>query len=487
MKKLNIPISISLFILVIITTQLQAWDRFSNETEEKIGGPYEFTPIGRYTLTVPSNKTYTIETKARSGDTYLYLWDRDNCIQVSKNDDGGSGLNSKITKYLRSGTYQIFIRSFTSNRTGLTDLYIDGVKVRSDITFGGYKKHLSHSDQSNETRYATKNVSSGAYTFMLLMDENYDLIGYDSYNSGRGSSVISTDKPKMVVIGATYPGKEGTCELWKTEDKNMEFLALCGYETRNAESGNQFKSTFSSNYWLFKRFTPTPTYYGAGMYQHVIQLNDWQFENSRMSNADGVDLLWVHTHGDPGELKDYNYKWFNLDEGHGSGNRTSSSYRARNSGDLEYAAFLSCKTVRIEHTGSWKWLKDRGWKTYRKSDGTIEKGFFDGVHLVVGYHSNHTNYTRGRRKSWVKTASKFAGKMRCGKGMWEAWKETNEEIDDDFSSWFTRRSPGMASSIKIYSQKDEGMLDFRSKDIKYGDSGYYFQVSWYGTGSTPSN
>ena len=84
-------------------------------------------------------------------------------------------------------------------------------------------------------------------------------------------------------------------------------------------------------------------------------------------------------------------------------------------------------------------------------------------------------------------ASKFAYKLRTGSSVWESWKAAHNKSDDEFSTWFTRRSPGMASSISIYSQRDDGIYDHRSKDIKYGDSGYYFNVRWYGTGDTPPN
>ena len=78
-------------------------------------GEYDF-----YQFTVTTAGYYKIETWLETlTDSYMYLYgpnDSDNLLE--EDDDGGTGLASKITRYLEPGTYYVTIRGYNSSYTG---------------------------------------------------------------------------------------------------------------------------------------------------------------------------------------------------------------------------------------------------------------------------------------------------------------------------------------------------------------------------------
>lgn len=324
-----------------------------------------------------------------------------------------------------------------------------------------------------ESRLRTKELSGDTYCFLL--NKNGDVIGVnDDVSPGDYSSCIfSSEEPGYFILGGFSSG--GSCQVWYTEDHNLEFLSLYGSETRHSESAAIFGDKLVTKY---TNILPSPWDATALYRRHFSHTIDG---SSIEDGVDMVDLVWIHSHGDIGGVSDRSGTWVDItssDCASGSGNKIDNK-----SGDLEYIAILSCKTVRIEHTSSFDWLRTRGWKTYN-DNGTIRKGFFDGVHIVLGYHSTHKNYDHWiYGKSWKYEAKTFANKLKAGKSLWKAWWETNEDTYQEFSNWFKKRSPGMASAIAIVSQKDEKLSDLKSEDIVYGDSRYLMNMRWYGRDS----
>jgi hypothetical protein len=86
-----------------------------------LGRPVQGTlPMGEryvdYTLQVQQRRLITIDLESRDFDAYLYLL-RDG-IEIDRNDDGGEGLNSRITLPLEPGTYTIRVSSFMERGSG---------------------------------------------------------------------------------------------------------------------------------------------------------------------------------------------------------------------------------------------------------------------------------------------------------------------------------------------------------------------------------
>lgn len=69
-----------------------------------------------YTLTIERRRPVTINLESRDFDTYLYLLRQG--IQLTRNDDGGAGLNSRIAISLEPGTYTVRVGSFGDRGSG---------------------------------------------------------------------------------------------------------------------------------------------------------------------------------------------------------------------------------------------------------------------------------------------------------------------------------------------------------------------------------
>nr|VFK58131.1 MAG: pre-peptidase C-terminal domain-containing protein [Candidatus Kentron sp. TUN]VFK67125.1 MAG: pre-peptidase C-terminal domain-containing protein [Candidatus Kentron sp. TUN] len=72
-----------------------------------------------YTFTLSSSRTVTINLQS-STDTYLFLLRGygQNGSVIERDDDGGSGLNSRIVRYLSAGSYTIEATTYSSRATG---------------------------------------------------------------------------------------------------------------------------------------------------------------------------------------------------------------------------------------------------------------------------------------------------------------------------------------------------------------------------------
>ena len=339
-------------------------------------------------------------------------------------------------------------------------LYKNGAKVISNGRFSGYK--LNVGNHKAETRFRTKNLSSGSDTYCMLLNKAGDLIGYNDDSGSLASVIVAADTPSYFIIGAYDDYSEGNCQVWYTPDNNIEYLSLCGEEDRHAISGNCFKDHFNS---------------GDYYYNNVLASRKWLFTGySRFSYVDGVDLVYIHAHGDPGVLwaEDGTYVDFTRPDGScGGGHRTRNKR-----GDLEYSAFMTCQTVKVDTENTWGWLKTRGWKSHYNSSGNVVKGFFDGVHVVVGYHSNHHNVSRAFKShaSYWYEAKYFADNLDSGKTIWEAWKKANEDATDEIQHWLWCPDVdlGEISSIYIVPNRNETLSNHSNPDYKLGDYNYYF-------------
>jgi hypothetical protein len=68
-------------------------------------------------LDVESGATVAIDLMSTSFDAYMYLLDAD-LSYLAEDDDGGSGLDSRITMDLRAGTYYVLVTSYDARESG---------------------------------------------------------------------------------------------------------------------------------------------------------------------------------------------------------------------------------------------------------------------------------------------------------------------------------------------------------------------------------
>ncbi|MDD5674156.1 MAG: DVUA0089 family protein [Chitinivibrionales bacterium] len=480
MIALNRAKIIGLLFCVVLIENGYGWDRYSNETENIIGTGISATNIIRYSFILTSAQScdfYTDEIDNSNGDTYLYIWSNSENRQIAKNDDGivpsGNPWASRIIVTLAPGSYTVFVRAYGVFSIANCSLFRNGTKVVSSTRFGGYVFSLYGRAIGEGDRLRTRNLSANGDTYCLLLNSNGDLVGYnDDADGSLASSIMSQwGGGGNFIVGAYSPGSECVCDIGWTEDKNLEFISLCGPEQRNVNAGAAFTSSMSNG----NNHNPA--------YTTTLEANAWQFQGSRLSNSDygvdNADMLWIFTHGAPGFIAMRNGSGVQL-----TGSLSSCGGADRNEnrcGDLEYMAVLSCETVKIKHSQSFNWLVDDGWKST-----SSKKGLFEGLHYIVGYHSTEwSNNTAGNSDSYI--AGHYASKLKTGTGIWQAWRECNEEASKEYSGWFNSFSPGMASAICLDAQKDEKLSDFRSADIILGNSNYLFRVWWYGTGDAPPN
>jgi hypothetical protein len=69
-----------------------------------------------YTFSIQQRRSVTIDLESRDFDTYLYML-RDGTV-IARNDDGGNGLNSRLTMPLEPGTYTVRVGSFMDRGAG---------------------------------------------------------------------------------------------------------------------------------------------------------------------------------------------------------------------------------------------------------------------------------------------------------------------------------------------------------------------------------
>lgn len=483
LSKKRYTIVFCLFCLICLSTQIrsQTWDRYSNESEITIWTGVSATHIIRYYFSVSewSWVDFLTDNLTSGSDTYMHLWSRTENREIAHNDDGqvpsGNPWASRIETAIPPGEYIIFVRHYHSDqydlRTGRCDLYYNLWLVESNQKFGGHQIPFSSPEG---TRFRTINVPSGGDTYVMLLSHTGEMVGFDDDGGGGYTSSIidGLDRRQLdgdythLVVGSYNEVRECVCNIGYTEDKNLEFLSLCGEEQRHVESGTQFTANF-------------PKTHNPG-FSTVRNAESWQFTTDRVTNVewgiDGVDLYWMHSHGSAGGMI-YMRNGSGVDlSSPGSHCGVGDQYFGL-SGDLEYACQLSCQTVRLEHMQSSGWLQTSGWQTY-ESNSIRVKGLFEGLHVIVGYHSNHSNTS----DSYNFEGKTFAKKLNANKGIWQAWKETNEETHNKYSNWFYNFKIGIASTIAPTEHKDENITNFRTRDIKYGDAGYFFTWSYYGYG-----
>jgi len=84
-----------------------------------------------YKLDVPSTMTITIDLTS-SVDAYMYLLNSDGSTLVF-NDDGGDGYNSRISRELTPGTYQVVAATYDSGQSGSFALKSNGGLLSIDL------------------------------------------------------------------------------------------------------------------------------------------------------------------------------------------------------------------------------------------------------------------------------------------------------------------------------------------------------------------
>jgi hypothetical protein len=426
----------------------------------------------------------------------MHLYSFDQNREVAQNDDGsvpsGYPYASRITQYLKPGYYGIFIHAYCSNQYDLShfgrcNLYYNGNDVVDNFKFGG---QMISAYTNKGDRVSTTNLSGNGGnedTYMLLLAANGEMVGFDDDGNGYPKSAIidALDKrqseygPSYYVIGAFWEEFECLCDLQITHNSNYEFASFYGSDDFQQECANAFGNTFtnSSNH---NTASSNGTFASSAPF----------FENNRLSQADGkgidmFDLIFINCHGNVGEISMNNHDQVYLTQSNhnlGSGDRIEGL-----SGDLEYLCLLSCMTVRLQHTQSFDWLGPAGWASYTDASGNFHKGVFDGLHVVVGFHSLHNFWYVGwpiSEDNYSSWGNRLANKIKGNTSIWNSWQETCQEESAEYPYWWWNDyTPGNACAIAINGMLGESLANRQNRDIRYGDSRYLFQIATFCTNS----
>jgi len=71
-----------------------------------------------YEIEVQETQEYIFSLMSGNLDTFLYIYDGENCEEIAFDDDGGDGLNSQLALNLTPGTYWILPSSYNAGATG---------------------------------------------------------------------------------------------------------------------------------------------------------------------------------------------------------------------------------------------------------------------------------------------------------------------------------------------------------------------------------
>jgi hypothetical protein len=136
----------------------------------------------------------TLETKRSdpcASDPVMYLFNSYDPVNKGSwsNDDGGECVQSKITCTIQySGTYWVFIRSYSSNSSQTTNLYLNDELYASNIVISGAKYYCYYNSSELINYFTfTKNVAQGDPKLWIEGTYNYKILAYnDDYGYAYG-------------------------------------------------------------------------------------------------------------------------------------------------------------------------------------------------------------------------------------------------------------------------------------------------------------
>lgn len=170
-----------------------------------------------------AGQNVTFETKNSNTDPVMYLFYSNNPDQGSwMNDDGGSGLNSKISVTIPvSGYYYVLLRSYSSSNPGVGDLYKDGSVYQSRAAIAGALE-ASTSSKTGDLNYFTCKSSGDTRLWLIaggrngsIKAENDDYRGGD-FNWYRLSRVKGNFSAPIThcIVSAYGSNSQGSCDLY---------------------------------------------------------------------------------------------------------------------------------------------------------------------------------------------------------------------------------------------------------------------------------
>lgn len=208
----------------------------------------------------------TIETYGPSGDTVMWLY-RQDLTQIAYDDDGGSGLFSKISTHLTSAIYYIKVAAY-GNNAEIAEYYVKATYARIfQAKFGDAQYDEGYSvQQTSDGGYVIAGIygTSDGYcdAYLVKTDQMGTLQWQKTYGGSQGESGFSvrqTSDGGYVMTGITYSyGSGGQLYLVKTDSSgNLQWQNAFGGS--NDDYGYEVQQTSDGGY-VVAGFTATLGY-----------------------------------------------------------------------------------------------------------------------------------------------------------------------------------------------------------------------------------
>lgn len=186
----------------------------------KMGVRFNYTFYRDVNLT--AGQVVTFETKNSNADPVMYLFFKSNPNQGSwMNDDGGTGLNSKISVRIpRTGTYCVLLRSYSSSSPGVGDLYKNGSLYQSRAAIAGALEPCA--SKTGDLNYFTCKASGDTRLWLVASNgtiraHNDDYRGPGDFGWGLTSRVKGSFTGTPIthcLVSAYSSNSQGSCDLY---------------------------------------------------------------------------------------------------------------------------------------------------------------------------------------------------------------------------------------------------------------------------------
>lgn len=191
-----------------------------------LSGGRSYTSAGnpRFRLSLAQARTVQIDLGSSSVDTYLYLLDAGGSL-IDSDDDGGPGLDSRLSASLSAGDYILVAASYHDHQSGGFRL-LSSYGELSALAQGSWSSSGGQVlDSTDNPRFVFDldaaslvelNLVSSVDTFLYLLDESGTLLAYnDDGGAGYNSRLtLQLGAGRYVAVAATYTtGQSGSFDL----------------------------------------------------------------------------------------------------------------------------------------------------------------------------------------------------------------------------------------------------------------------------------
>ena len=198
----------------------------------------------RYSFEVTSSGNVTIDLTS-SVDTYLYLLNSSGSV-IESDDDDGSGYDSRISRYLSSGTYYVVAATYSSGRSGSFNLSVQGsvsnlrkISTRTQSVSGSWTSSGGRNPLRSGNKFITLKINTSGErtidltsptvdTYLYILDSSFYVVAEDDDGgSGRNSRIIRhLPSGDYYLIAATYyTGQSGSFTLSITREVSSSSLS----------------------------------------------------------------------------------------------------------------------------------------------------------------------------------------------------------------------------------------------------------------------